>query len=263
MKSSSIFVFIFIGFLIFLVNGEDLDSFDVVTGSTVLSDITTAAPDTGTTANSGNTDAPSSGTDEPVSQGTGETDAPKSTVTSGSTVAPQTTASAPTCPQKNIMSVKDTSAPFTVKIPANLNCTYFARSSSFVESIKVTDVNAPSSDTTLLMFGDSGFEYNSAENSTINDFSTNSGQIRINIVTTTAEADITFNLILEADTCPTNPCQNGGTCSVVQGQPTCKCAGCYIGTTCEIANDPCATYQLVCQVQGKQCTATNCAPSCS
>ncbi|KAM8938795.1 protocadherin Fat 1 isoform 2-T2 [Pelodytes ibericus] len=48
--------------------------------------------------------------------------------------------------------------------------------------------------------------------------------------------------LTSADVCSGNPCQNGGVCSPLSnGGYYCKCTTLFMGTHCEIANNPCAT----------------------
>uniref|UniRef100_A0A914Z3I6 EGF-like domain-containing protein n=1 Tax=Panagrolaimus superbus TaxID=310955 RepID=A0A914Z3I6_9BILA len=224
MKSSKIFVLVFIGVLFALVHGTSTEGVtnDVTTGPV------TQAGET-TTVQSGNSDSP-----------TGTTDAPATTdgsATGGSseTNAPQTTAApttaAPSCPTEDIVFVKDSGTQdFIVNIQPGLNCSYYARSTSFSKSIIIKDpvsfVVSGGGEATLKIFGDNG-----------------------------------------ADSCQSpDPCLPHGTCQVIQGQETCVCAECYIGTKCDIELDPCASYQLVCNTKQppQQChkSSPGCTPTC-
>ncbi|XP_022108610.1 uncharacterized protein LOC110988931 isoform X2 [Acanthaster planci] len=50
--------------------------------------------------------------------------------------------------------------------------------------------------------------------------------------TTAADVTLTVTLKLKPDPCKINPCQNGGTCRDVNGEPECKCPDGFTGVTC-------------------------------
>uniref|UniRef100_A0AC35EQK1 Uncharacterized protein n=1 Tax=Panagrolaimus sp. PS1159 TaxID=55785 RepID=A0AC35EQK1_9BILA len=184
MKSSQIFVFIFIGFLVALIHGASATEgvTDVVS--------TAAATQAGeaTTAGSSNTDVPtdeSGTTDGSVTQASSGTNPPQSTVP-GSTGAPPTTAAS--CPSYDIIAVKDSGTPaFQLNIPPGLECTYYARSTSFTESILIKGpVVAQGPGGKMQIFGDDGNSlYDSTNSPAEGDISTKSSQIKISVTTTT------------------------------------------------------------------------------
>jgi hypothetical protein len=269
MKSSQIFVFIFIGFLVALIHGDGEATTEGVTD--VVSTAAATQAGEATTAGSSNTNIPtdeSGTTDGSVTQASSGTNPPQSTVP-GSTGVPPTTAAS--CPSQDIIAVKDSATPaFQLNIPPGLECTYYARSTSFTESILIKGpVVAQGPGGKMQIFGDDGNSlYDSTNSPTMGDISTKSSQIKISVTTTTDSFEITINMILEADTCQTpNYCENGGTCQVIQGQESCKCMPCFIGAKCETGVYPCVTYNLVCQAKvppqtcsaGADCTST---PTC-
>jgi hypothetical protein len=195
MKSSQIFVFIFIGFLVALIH-EAATTEDV---TDVVSTATATQAGEATTAGSSNTDVPtgeSGTTDGSVTQASSGTNPPQSTVP-GSTVAPPTTAAS--CPSQDIIAVKDSGTPaFQLNIPPGLECTYYARSTSFTKSILIQGpVVAQGPGGKLQIFGDDGNSlYDSSNNPTMNDISTKSSQIKMSVTTTTDSFEITINMAL-------------------------------------------------------------------
>uniref|UniRef100_A0AC34F5P7 EGF-like domain-containing protein n=1 Tax=Panagrolaimus sp. ES5 TaxID=591445 RepID=A0AC34F5P7_9BILA len=231
MKSSSIFVLIFIGVLFAIVHGTSTEG--------VTDDVTTVpatqAADT-TTVQSGNSDSPTGPTDASGTTAGSATGASSETNAPQSTAAPTT--AAPSCPPQDIFIVKDSGTQtFSVNVHPGLNCTYYARSASFSKSITINDPVSfvvTGGEATLNIFGDSGIIYDSG-NLTSGNIKSESSQIEINVLTTTGDANVDLILSLDSDTCkdPTI-CDPNGTCEVIQGQETCKCSGCYIGTRCDI-----------------------------
>ncbi|XP_022108612.1 uncharacterized protein LOC110988931 isoform X4 [Acanthaster planci] len=64
--------------------------------------------------------------------------------------------------------------------------------------------------------------------------------------TTAADVTLTVTLKLKPDPCKINPCQNGGTCRDVNGEPECKCPDGFTGVTCGgRATDGLTTGQIV------------------
>ncbi|XP_053559873.1 protocadherin Fat 1 isoform X2 [Bombina bombina] len=63
-----------------------------------------------------------------------------------------------------------------------------------------------------------------------------------NYVHVEESVDLTPGCFLSAETCSSNPCQNGGICSsLASGGYYCKCTSLFTGTHCETSMNPCAT----------------------
>ncbi len=66
-----------------------------------------------------------------------------------------------------------------------------------------------------------------------------------------------------ASQCTTNPCQNGGTCSLNSlGQPVCSCPAGYSGNNCQTTSTIQCSSNLVCQNGGTCQTGTNGFSTC-